>query len=420
MTNINIMKIVLHVDMNSYFATVEQQSNPFLRGKPICVAGKGSGERTVCAAMSIEAKRLGCKGAMSVWQAKEICPSIIIVQADYTKYQFVSRQMFRILESYTPLIEIFSIDEAFLDVTGICKNHQEAIDIAKNIKQRLKEEIGDYLTCSIGISHNKLLAKLASEMQKPDGLTIIDKNNLNDILAKTPIEDVCGIGPRLSRRLNLIGIKLMKELGNTELKRLTHFFGPRQGLILKMMGQGKDDSLVLPYYLYPSEKSFGHSYTLPKNIFGAHETKQVLLKLAEKVGRRMRQAKVVGQTIHLYVRFFDFSGIGQQTTVSRATNDGLEIYKIGLNIMKNYKLDKPIRAIGISVSKIKNNTDICPPLLPEDIQGENVIKATDIINDRYGEFTLFRASLATVKNKIENIPDGRNKRIMGSDSAKVH
>jgi DNA polymerase-4 len=406
------MRIILHIDMNSYFATVEQQSNPFLRGKPICVAGKGSGERTVCAALSIEAKKMGCKGAMSVWEAREVCPSIVVVQADYTKYQFVSRAVFAIFESYTPLVEIFSIDEAFLDLTNICNDYIEAQAISISIKERLKHEVGDYLTCSIGISHNKLLAKLASEMQKPDGLTILDKAVLPKILAETPIEDVCGIGRQITKKLHLLSIRTMAELGSCNLERLIVFFGKNQGKTLHFMGQGISDDTVLPYYQYPAEKSFGHSYTLPKNIFKPDEAKPVLLKLAEKVARRMRKAKAMGKTIHLYVRFSDFAGFAEQTTIANFINDGLKIYEIGLRIIEQYNPNKPIRAISITVTNLKREMDVPQALLAEDIDQEKIVKASDIINDRYGEFTLFRASLVPVKNKIENIPDGRNKRIM--------
>jgi len=398
--------------MNSYFATAEQQANPYLRGKPICIAGKGSGERTVCAALSVEAKKFGLKSGVSVWEARYACPDIQIVPTDYAKYQFISRQVFTILEQFTPLVEIFSIDEAFLDLSGLVKNIEEAKLISHQIKAEIKTKIGDYLTCSIGVSYNKLLAKLASEKQKPDGLTVIDKSNLADILANTPIEDVCGIGPRLSKKLHLLGINTMQELGETDLARLAHFFTPRLGALLKMMGQGKDNSLVLPYYEYPPEKSFGHSYTLPKNIFKPQEARQVLLKLAEKVGRRMRRAKVMARTIHIYIRFFDFSGFSEQFTLNYFINDGLKIYEIGLQIIQKHHLNKPIRALSISATNLKPVKEVSQSLLAEDTLEEKVVKAADIINNRYGEFTLFRASLTKIKDKIENIPDGRNKRLM--------
>lgn len=410
------MRTIMHVDMNSYFATVEQQSNPFLRGKPICVAGKASSQRTVCAALSIEAKRLGLKGAIPVYEALKICPSLIVVEADFEKYQFVSRQVFKILESYTPLIEIFSIDEAFLDLTGQVKNRQEVEKIAFSIKQRIKTEIGDYLTCSIGVSFNKLLAKLASEMKKPDGLTFITQENLESVLNKTPIQDVCGIGPSSSQRLNTMGIKTMAELGQCDLARLTHFFTTNQAKTLKLMGQGKDEAPVIPYYEYPSEKSFGHSYTLNKNIFKKADTEKVLLKLAEKVGRRMRKAQVLGQTVSVYIRFFDFSGFGKQKTIERFVSDGLEIYQTAQSILNHENFTKPIRAIGVSVTNLKLSHCISQSILTEDIKSENVLKSMDQINNRYGEFTIFRAALTQIKDKVQNIPDGRSKRIARPDT----
>lgn len=397
--------------MNSYFATVEQQSNPFLRGKPVCVAGKASNERTICAALSIEAKKMGCHGPMPVKEAQAVCPDIIVVEADFNKYQYVSRKLFSILESYTPLVEIFSIDEAFIDLTSIVKNHQEATAVAQDIKQRLKDEVGDYLTCSVGIARNKLLAKLASEMQKPDGLTIINECNLSDILATTPADEVCGIGRQIGAKLKMMSIKTMSDLANCPLERLTHFFGPRQAQILQNMGQGIDNSPVLPYFLYPEEKSYGHSYTLPKNIFEASDAEKVLLKLSEKVARRLRKDKVYGRTINLYIRFFDFTSISEQETVSRFINDGLDIYQIGLLILARHKITKPIRAVGVSITNIKKQADTPNLLLADDIKMQKSTKAIDKINDRYGEFTVFRASLTKIKDKVQNIPDGRNKRI---------
>lgn len=413
------MRVIMHVDMNSYFATVEQQSNPFLRGKPICVGGKSSQtssgnspERTVCAALSIEAKKFGLKSGVSVWEARQTCPQLIVVEADYAKYQFVSRKLFKILESYTPMIEIFSIDEAFLDLTGIIKSYNQAEKIAINIKKRLKDEVGDYLTCSVGISYNKLLAKLASEMKKPDGLTILEKSQLEEVFKSIPIEDLCGIGPGHTRKLHQIGIKTVFDLGSYPVEKLMHFFGLRQGKVLHLMGQGSDNTPVVPYFEYPAEKSFGHSYTLPKNVFKESDAEKVLLKLSEKVGRRMRQAKALGRTVSFYMRFGDFTGVGKQITLPRFIDNGLEIYQVGFKIMHDYHITKPIRAIGISMTNLKNSHDTTKSILPNDIKNENLISALDVINDRYGEFTVFRSSLTKIKNKVQNIPDGRNKRIM--------
>lgn len=408
------MRTILHLDMNSYFATVEQQSNPFLRGKPICVAGKGSGERTICAAASIEAKKYGVKSGFGIWEAKKLCPNILVVQADYSKYQFISQKIFSIMESYTPLVEVFSIDEAFMDVTQVTTDTSKVSVrmIAEKIKARIQEEIGDYLKCSIGIASNKLLAKLASEMVKPDGLTLIRSQDIDKILAKTPIEDLCGVGRRLKIRLNNIGIQTAKDLGDFPEKSLIKLFGPHLGTLLHNMGKGQDDSPVLPYYQVPEEKSFGHSYTLPKDIMALQDAKKVLLKLSEKVGRRMRQKGFMGKTLHFYLRFFDFSGYGQRVTLSIYINDGFAIYRVAEGLLERYKAIKPIRMIGVSVSNVLHTNQISLPLLDEDIRKEKVLRTLDKINDKFGEFTVFRGALVEIKDRIENIPDGRNKRMM--------
>ena len=398
--------------MNSYFATVEQQSNPFLRGKPICVAGKGSGERTVCCAASIEAKKFGIKSGCGVWEAKKLCPDIVIVEADYNKYQYISQKVFAILESYTPDVEVFSIDEAFADISHAVKGFIDAVPISMEIKARIQEEIGDYLKCSIGIAPNKLLAKLASEMVKPDGLTLIKEQDIDIIRKKTPVEYLCGIGFRLKDRLNKLDITTMFELGEFPLKSLIKLFGAHLGNLLHNMGNGIDNSPVAPYYEMAEEKSFGHSYTLPKDIVSLDDAKKVLLKLAEKVGRRMRKSQFMGRTVHLYLRYFDRSGYGQRVTLSRYINDGFEIYKVGERLLDRYRAIKPIRMLAITVTNILHSHQISLPILPSDIKEEQVKTTLDKINDKYGEFTVFRGTLVEVKDRIENIPDGRNKRMM--------
>lgn len=414
------MRIVLHIDMNSYFATAEQQANPFLRGKPICVAGKGSSdpsrrgraeaERTVCCAASIEAKKFGIKSGFPVWEAQRLCPSIQIVPADYAKYEFISRRFIEILENYSPLVEIFSIDEAFLDLSDRCQTLEEAIPIAQEIKSRLREEVGDYLTCSVGVAPNKLLAKLASEMVKPDGLVVIRPTEIQKILEKTPIEDLCGIGPRLTQKLNLLNINFVWELGNYPLEKLQKFFGPHQGKLLKMFGAGLDPSPVIPFYDLPNEKSFGHSYTLPRNLTDLVQIKKVLLKLSEKVGRRARHARMIGRTICFYVRFFDFTSAGRMLTYNRFSNDGQEIFKRAAQILDQIGTQKPVRLVGVSLTNLKKISQTSGPILAQDQTREKIVKTLDKINDKYGEFTIFQGALTHIKDKIQEIPDGRRKR----------
>jgi len=404
------MRIIMHIDMNSYFATAEQQTNPFLRGKPICVAGKGQSERTVCAAASIEAKKFGVKSGSPVWEAKALCPEIQIVPADYLKYEFISRKLIKIFEDYTPAVEIFSIDEAFLDLSHCFNTLKEAIPLVQVIKTRIREEIGDYLTCSAGIAPNKLLAKLASEKQKPDGLTIIESEEIKSVLKDTPIEDLCGIGRKIGAKLNLLGIKTVGELGECSQEKLTKFFGPHLDKVLKMYGLGLDPAPVVSFRDMPREKSFSHAYTLSQNLTDLEKIKKVLLKLAEKVGRRARRSGLTGKTISLYVRFFDFTAFGQMTTCPHFVDDGHEIYRIATQMLEKIKDPKPVRLIGVGLRNLSPKKTTSFSLLTIDRQKEQIVKTMDKINDRFGEFMLFRASLADIKDKIQEIPDGRRKR----------
>ncbi|MDA1038399.1 MAG: DNA polymerase IV, partial [bacterium] len=204
-------RIVMHIDMNCYFASVEQQANPFLRGKPIGVTGKRT-ERSVVAAASIEAKRLGVKTAMSTWEAKRICPSIVLVHGDPEKYSHITHNFFSLFKEFTNKVEMFSVDEGFLDVTDEAEDYLGAVIMAQEIKHRLKEVCGERITASIGISQNKLMAKLASEFVKPDGLTVVKPNDVNDFLGFVELDDFCGIGKRIHHRLNLLNIFNVREL----------------------------------------------------------------------------------------------------------------------------------------------------------------------------------------------------------------
>jgi DNA polymerase IV len=214
-------RIILHLDMNAFFASVEQQANPGLRGKPIAVIG--SNGRTVITTASYEARKFGVKTGMAIWEARRQCPQIILVVGDNCKYTYTSSRIFKMMLDYTPLVEVFSIDEAFLDVTHSLKIFGSPERIAYLLKARIKQSFG--LTCSIGIGPNKLLAKLASDMKKPDGLTIIRPDEVLQVIDPLPIKDLCGIGSRTERHLNLLGIKTCGDLGRFPVDILKRKFG---------------------------------------------------------------------------------------------------------------------------------------------------------------------------------------------------
>ena len=274
-------RIVLHLDMNAYFASVEQQANPELRGKPIAVIG--SNGRTVITTASYEARKFGVKTGMAIWEAKRQCPQIILVVGDNRKYTHTSTQIFKMMLDYTPLVEVFSIDEAFLDITHSLKIFGNPERIVHLLKAQIMESFG--LTCSVGIGPNKLLAKLASDMKKPDGLTIIRPDEVSQIINPLPIKDFCGIGSQTEKKLNLLGIKTIGDLGKFPVDILKRKFGIN-GLHLHDMGLGIDQSPVVPASDQDRVKSVGHSMTLKQDISRRQDILKYLLQLSEMVGRR--------------------------------------------------------------------------------------------------------------------------------------
>jgi len=383
-------RTILHADMNSYFATVEQQANPLLRGRPIIVGGSLL-TRTVVAAASIEAKKYGIKSGMPVQEALRLCPAAIIVEGDQEKYAFVTRQFISIFESYTPVLEIFSIDEAFLDITETQERFGGATAVALEIKKRLRDELGEWIKCSIGIGPSKLIAKLASELKKPDGLVVVSREEVPGLLGRMKLSDLCGIGDRMERRLINAGIDTIGKLRATPEESLVKRFGVT-GRILHLMSLGEDSSPVLPYYLSPPYKSMGHSYTLPRDSYDLDNVKRILLRLSERVGRRLRQDHYRGKTITLIIRTPEFVNIQRQRTIGDYIDDGYRIYREACAIMDSLSFQGGVRLIGVSVSSLLQHYHQLP-LFPQDQKAHRLISAIDRINNSYGEWTIQRASI---------------------------
>src|SRR6185369_9959644 len=385
-------RTILHIDMNAFFASVEQQANPELRGKPIAVVGGGG--RTVITTSSYEARAKGVKTGMAVWEGKRACPELIIVVGDNRKYTYTSSRINEIFRDYTPEVEAFSIDESWLDVTHSLSIFGSAETIAYQIKARIRHSFG--ITCSIGIAPNKLLAKLASDMQKPDGLTIITPEDVTRILERMPIKELCGIGKKMQRHLNMMSIYTCGELGRCDEARLTRKFGI-VGTRLKLMGQGVDHSPVVPFGEEEEVKSVGHSRTLERDIDDPTEIRRFLLQLSEMVGSRARKYNVSGKTIHLYVRYADFfSSWGKQTTLKNYVNQSDEIYRAALSILATVELEQPVRLLGVCLSNLKHQAEQLP-LFEDERKKLFATQAMDKINDKYGSMAVTFGSL--VKDK---------------------
>ena len=382
-------RVILLIDMDAYFASVEQRANPSWRNKPIIVCGKG---RTVVTTASYPAREYGVKTGMTLPEAKKLCPEIITVYGNPEKYIDTSLRIHRMLLEFTDQVEVFSIDESFLDITNISREGFSALEISRKIKERLKGEIG--LTCSIGIGPNKLIAKLASKVQKPDGLVEIRKEDVQDFFSGLPVEELqgVGVGKKIAQKLKSLGISTAKQLGEASISLLTAHFGI-WGYHLKKMGKGEGSSLVGRYSEHEQEKSIGHSHTLPKDTRDLVVIKAYLRMLSEKVGVRLRDANLMGKTVNLVVRYSDFNTFIRQRSLKYYIKTGYEIYSTAYRIFeKILPLEKAVRLLGVSISRL--SVDDRQRFLLQSMEREQrLVETVDMINEKYGEFTVKPSSL---------------------------
>lgn len=373
---------ILHIDMDAFFASVEQRVNPALRGKPIAVCG--SNARTVVLTASYEARAHGVKTGMTVPEARTICRNLIVVPGDHTRYTDVSRRLLAIYQDYTPLVEVFSVDEAFLDITASLILFGSGEAIAAALKHRIRRETG--LSASVGIAPNKILAKLGSGLEKPDGLVRIELRDIPMLLEDLPVKELCGIGPNLERALAEMGIRTCGELGRANMERLVARFGII-GRSLKTMGLGQDDRPIVPIGNEPEAKSIGHSMTLERDVSRLDEIEQHLLDLSEMVGRRARRNGFGGNVVTLTLRYADFQTFSRQHRIKTFLNDSLEIYLEARRILRSLRLQQAVRLVGVSLSGLIPDTGQIP-LFESDQRRCRLLAAMDGINDRFGDRTV--------------------------------
>jgi DNA polymerase IV len=402
--------IIACVDMDAFFASVEQRDIPELRGKPIAVTG--AGERTVVTTSSYEARAYGVKTGMTTYEAKRLCPQLTFVIGNNRKYAEICSQLEEICIRFTPDVEIYSIDEVFLDITRSHHLFDGPENLATRIRQTVKDEL--HITCTVGMGPNVLVAKLASDLAKPDGFRWIGEEDLASVFENLPVKKLWGIGAHTEEKLREMGIKTCGQLGRTSLSLLTNRFGV-VGEHLKDMGKG---ILERPLeVISPDPKSIGHSITLRKDIWQRGDLTSCLLRLAERVGQRARRYGHEGKTVTLTVRYSDFSTFTRQMALPATTNDTGEIYRTSLAILDRIHLRKTVRLLGISLSSLKKGAHQMS--LFDDGKSEKkatLMNAVDRINEKFGEHSVtFASALSEKKGQKVISPAWRPKGVRKSD-----
>jgi len=339
-----VARTVLHIDMDAFFAAIEVLDNPSLKGKPVIVGGPTS--RGVVSTATYEARRFGVHSAMPIFKAKEKCPQGIFLSVRKDRYEEISRKVVDILENFTPLVEQVSIDEAYLDVTGCEALFGGADEIARHIKARIAKETG--LTCSIGIASNKFLAKIASDMHKPDGLTILSTDEVDSFLSRLPVEKLSGVGKRTLEGLRHYGIKTVGDLKGFNKERLLKGFG-KFGLRLYQLARGIDDSPVVPFR---EVKSISSEETLQSDTDDLTRLKSLVASHADNVACRLRKGGFKARTITLKIKLDDFSEMSRSLTISQSTDNSKIISDSAVKLLLNYPLRRKVRLIGVAVSNL--------------------------------------------------------------------
>jgi len=382
MENYRPPKQIIHLDMDAFYPAVEMLDNPELRGKPVIVGG--SKERGVVSSASYEARKFGVHSAQPMATAMGLCPNGIVVPVRMARYQEVSQQVFEIFHIFTPLVEPLSIDEAFLDVTGSTRLFGSPVEIAKKIKQQVVETTG--LTISAGVAPSKFIAKVASDMEKPDGLTVVARNKVREFLDPLPIKKMWGAGKVTQKALARIGIHTFKDLRLASVDVLENTFG-KHGNHMHQLAMGIDPRDVVTLH---DVKSIGHEDTYAKDILALAPAKRELLSLANRVARRMRRKGLEGKTITLKVKYSDFKLITRSVTLQHYTNDSADIYSNVCTLLEKTAVGKrPVRLLGISLSNL-SDTDSGRQLSLFN-QGESnqkrkeLNKTADSILDKFGK-----------------------------------
>ena len=378
-------RVILHVDMDAFYASIEQRDDPELRGKPVVVGGASRG---VVAAASYESRVFGIRSAMPMAEARRRCPNLVRVAPRMAHYQAVSREIFSVFRDFTPLVEGLSLDEAFLDVTSSRRLFGTGRNIAVAVKDRIRERTG--LTASVGVATNKLVAKIASDLDKPDGLVVVAAERVHDVLDPLPVSVIPGIGKRTLTRLQAIGVRTIAELRGAPDRDLEPVFG-RFTQRTRERASGIDDR---PVVASRAEKSISNEQTYDTDLCDRRDLQRQLLRLTERTSSRLRKAALCAGTVQVKIRQSDFRTFTRQKRLTPPGNGTDQIYALARELLDawlNGNPDARIRLLGVGCSSLAPAEQ--PDLFSDGDSGpaSDFDRTVDEIRDRFGSESLTRA-----------------------------
>ena len=378
-------RTILHVDLDAFFASVEQRDRPELRGKPVVVGGGGPNQRGVVSAASYEARAFGVHSAMPLRQAGRLCPQAIFVPVDGDKYETASRQVMAILRRFTPQVEPISIDEAFIDVTGSAKLFGDGEAIARQVKAQVRAEVD--LPISIGVATTKLVAKVASDLRKPDGLVVVPPGEEAAFLAPLPISRLWGVGASTAIALRDYGVRTIGELANLDRDILVRRFG-KHGVSLAHRARGEDDD---PVSDRDAAKSIGHEHTFDVDTSDREVIERTLLAMSEGVAERLRASGLKAGTVTVNIRDTTFRTITRQRTMAVPTDMTEPIWRTALELARPEVRGIRVRLVGVTASNLEAPDQLS--LFDTDDPRHRVAEAADRLRRRFGRRAVTRARL---------------------------
>ncbi|MEW5922596.1 MAG: DNA polymerase IV [Candidatus Zixiibacteriota bacterium] len=378
-------KVIMHVDMDAFFAAFEIRNCPNLKDKPVIVGGF-PGHRSVVSTCSYEARKFGVHSGMPTAQARRLCPDAVFIPGTMRGYVYTSALLQRIFGHYSPIVEPFSVDEAFLDITGCHRIFGTVENLVAQMKAEIKEKLS--LTCSVGIAPTRLIAKMGSGENKPNGMTIMDRDDFKRLFYPRPVNALWGVGESTKNALAKIGIKTVGDLAAKKEKELTAYFG-KNGEYLSTVSCGLDSSEVYTYENRPDDKSMSHETTLIADLSDIDKIYSTLLWLSDKVAKRLRKDNFHGRTITVKLRSSDFKTITRDKTLNQPTDQAKVIFETAKRLIpRDYGPRIKVRLLGVKVSHLERKEENCQLNLLENTclnKVKDTSKAVDQIRERFGD-----------------------------------